>query len=69
MASYTYGQIYGAEGVSGGDDVTAVRPGDGESSSTFDIAEYANVDKTPALAIVAIIAALVGIRLLWERAS
>lgn len=69
MAAFTWSQLYGAEAPSGPDTVTAVRPGDGESASTFDIATYTAPDKVPAFVILVAVAVLAGVRVLWERAK
>ncbi len=68
-SSVVFNQIYGAEAPAGGDVATAVDPGAGESASNFDIAEYAVPDRSPALVLVLIVAAFVGLRVLWDKAE
>lgn len=64
MSSVAYTQIYG--GASDGDDLNAVRQGDGEAASTFSLDDYAIPDRTPALALFAIVVGLVILRYAWE---
>lgn len=66
MASISYTQVYGA---TDSESMIATGPGDGEAASDFSIDEYMIPDRTPALAIVAVLVVFVLVRLLWEKGA
>lgn len=63
MPLATFGQIYGASAPGDGGTIEAITPGAAEQASTFKQTDYPAMDKAPALAWLALVLAVVVIRI------